>query len=118
MIQEVIKGIDETPDLDTKIKTIENIRSVTEGKIYVEVERARVSRTLSKIKEDEGDIDAATEILGELQVETYGSMDIREKTEFILEQVELYIKKVITLVLLFWAVKLLLDILRKRKLMI
>lgn len=93
MIQEVIKGIDETPDLDTKIKTIENIRSVTEGKIYVEVERARVSRTLSKIKEDEGDIDAATEILGELQVETYGSMDIREKTEFILEQVELYIKK-------------------------
>lgn len=93
MIQEVIKGLDDAPDLDTKIQTIENIRAVTEGKIYVEVERARVSQTLSKIKEAQGDIDAATEILGELQVETYGSMDIREKTEFILEQVELYIKK-------------------------
>lgn len=93
MIQEVIKVLDEAPDLDTKIETIENIRTVTEGKIYVEVERARVSRTLSHIKEEQGDIDAATEILGELQVETYGSMDIREKTEFILEQVELYVKK-------------------------
>lgn len=93
MIQEAIKGLDEAPDLETKVQTIENIRTVTEGKIYVEVERARVSRTLSHIKEAEGDIDAATEILGELQVETYGSMDIREKTEFILEQVQLYIKK-------------------------
>lgn len=93
MVQEVIKGLDSAPDLDTKVKTIETIRTVTEGKIFVEVERARVSRTLSHIKESQGDIDAATEILGELQVETYGSMDIREKTEFILEQVELYIKK-------------------------
>lgn len=93
MIQEVIKVLENAPDLETKVKTIENIRTVTEGKIYVEVERARVSRTLSHIKEEAGDIDAATEILGELQVETYGSMDIREKTEFILEQVELYIKK-------------------------
>ncbi|KAF5116061.1 hypothetical protein DV452_002769 [Geotrichum candidum] len=93
MIQEVIKHLDEAPDLETKIETIENIRTVTEGKIYVEVERARVSRTLSHIKEEQGDIDAATDILGELQVETYGSMDIREKTEFILEQVQLYIKK-------------------------
>lgn len=93
MIQEVIKHLDEAPDLDTKIETIENIRTVTEGKIFVEVERARVSRTLAHIREKQGDIDAASEILGELQVETYGSMDIREKTEFILEQVELYIKK-------------------------
>lgn len=59
----------------------------------MEVERARVSRSLSHIREEQGDIDAATEILGELQVETYGSMDIREKTGFILEQVQLYIKK-------------------------
>lgn len=33
MIQEVIKGLDEAPDLDTKIETIENIRTVTEGKV-------------------------------------------------------------------------------------
>lgn len=93
LVQEVIDGLENAPDLDTKIETIENIRSVTEGKIFVEVERARVSRTLSKIRESQGDIDKACDILGELQVETYGSMDIREKTEFILEQVQLFIKK-------------------------
>lgn len=93
LVQEVIKTLDFTPNLETKTDTIENIRTVTEGKIFVEVERARVSRVLAQIRESEGDIEKASEILGELQVETYGSMDQREKTEFILEQVALFIKK-------------------------
>ncbi|ODQ66957.1 PCI-domain-containing protein [Nadsonia fulvescens var. elongata DSM 6958] len=92
MIQEVIDILDSIPELDTKIETIENIRTVTEGKIFVEVERARVSRTLAHIKQEQGDVAEATKILCELQVETYGSMDHREKTEFILEQVELCLK--------------------------
>lgn len=61
--------------------------------IFVEVERARVTRILSDIKKSQGDIAAATEILCELQVETFGSMTRREKTEFILEQVSLCIQK-------------------------
>lgn len=63
------------------------------GQIFVEVERARVTRILSDIKKSQGDIAAATEILCELQVETFGSMTRREKTEFILEQVSLCIQK-------------------------
>lgn len=93
LVQDAIAILDDAPDLDTKITLIETIRTVTEGKIFVEVERARVSRMLSKIKEKQGDIDGATEVLGELQVETFGSMDIREKMEFILEQVDLYVRK-------------------------
>ncbi|KAK7207283.1 hypothetical protein BZA70DRAFT_8389 [Myxozyma melibiosi] len=89
MVQETIKFLDDVPDLATKIETIENIRVVTEGKIFVEVERARVTRTLAKIKEEQGDIAAAADLMCDLQVETYGSMDNREKTEFILEQVQL-----------------------------
>ena len=61
--------------------------------IFVEVERARVTRILSNIKKEQGDITAATDILCELQVETFGSMTRREKTEFILEQVALCIEK-------------------------
>jgi len=60
--------------------------------IFVEVERARVTKTLSDIKRSQGDIPAATEILCELQVETFGSMTRREKTEFILQQVALCIE--------------------------
>jgi 26S proteasome regulatory subunit N5 len=55
--------------------------------IFVEVERARVTRILAQIKREQGDQKAATDIICELQVETFGSMDRREKTEFILEQV-------------------------------
>lgn len=57
------------------------------------MERARVTRALSDIKKSQGDIDSAADILCELQVETFGSMARREKTEFILEQVALCIKR-------------------------
>ena len=66
---------------------------VNDQQIFVEVERARVTRILSNIKRSQGDIAAATDILTELQVETFGSMSRREKTEFILEQVALCIEK-------------------------
>jgi 26S proteasome regulatory subunit N5 len=58
----------------------------------VEVERARITRILSNIKKEQGDIKSACDILCELQVETFGSMTRREKTEFILEQVALCIQ--------------------------
>ncbi|MCJ1341281.1 hypothetical protein MMC09_006577 [Bachmanniomyces sp. S44760] len=93
MVQEVMTFIDDTPDADTKLSVIETLRTVTEGKIFVEVERARVTRILSDMKKQQGDLSAAADILCELQVETFGSMARREKTEFILEQVSLCIEK-------------------------
>lgn len=36
--------------------------------IYVEIERARLTKTLAKIKEDAGNITEAADILQELQV--------------------------------------------------
>jgi 26S proteasome regulatory subunit N5 len=51
-----------------------------------------VTRILSDIKKQQGDLKAAADILCELQVETFGSMERREKTEFILEQVALCIE--------------------------
>ncbi|CAM1506320.1 Fc.00g059610.m01.CDS01 [Cosmosporella sp. VM-42] len=92
MVQTVMGFLDETPDLKTKLSVIETLRTVTEGKIFVEVERARVTKILSDIKKEQGDLKSATETLCELQVETFGSMDRREKTEFILAQVALCIE--------------------------
>ena len=48
-----------------------------------------MTRILSNIKKTQGDAVAARDILCELQVETFGSMTRREKTEFILDQVQL-----------------------------
>lgn len=61
--------------------------------IFVEVERARITRILAHILKARGDLAGATNVLCELQVETFGSMDRREKTDFILEQVELCIER-------------------------
>ncbi|KAG9779528.1 PCI-domain-containing protein, partial [Aureobasidium melanogenum] len=92
MVQTVMGFLDDTPNLETKLSVIEALRTVTEGKIFVEVERARITRILSNIKKEQGDIKSACDILCELQVETFGSMTRREKTEFILEQVDLCIQ--------------------------
>lgn len=93
MIQEACTYVDKTPNLDTKLKLIDTLRTVTAGKIYVEIERARLTRTLAKIKEDGGKVTEAADILQELQVETFGSMEKKEKVEFILEQMRLCLAK-------------------------
>lgn len=93
MVQTVMGFLDETPDMETKLSVIETLKTVTEGKIFVEVERARITRILAHIKKAQGDLAGATRVLCELQVETFGSMERREKTEFILEQVELCLEQ-------------------------
>ncbi|CAH0564016.1 unnamed protein product [Brassicogethes aeneus] len=93
MVQECCTYVEQTPDKETKIKLIDTLRHVTEGKIYVEVERARLTHKLAQIREDENDIQEAANIIQELQVETYGSMEKREKVELILEQMRLCLAK-------------------------
>lgn len=48
---------------------------------------------MAQIKEDEGDVTGAANIIQELQVETYGSMKKQEKVELILEQMRLCLAK-------------------------
>ncbi|SCU81343.1 LAME_0B06612g1_1 [Lachancea meyersii CBS 8951] len=93
MIQRIMEKLEGVTDRDTKVGIIEAIRAVTENKIFVEVERARITRIYSQICRSEGNIDEATDLLCSLQVETFGSMDMHEKIGFILEQMELSILK-------------------------
>jgi 26S proteasome regulatory subunit N5 len=93
MVEQCSKFIDETPDRDTKLKLVNTLRTATEGKIYVEVERARLTMELARMRESEGDVVEAAKVLQELQVETFGSMKREEKVEFILEQMRLGLAK-------------------------
>lgn len=92
-VQEIMSYLDETPDEKTKLTLLETLRDVTAGKIFVELERARLTRILAAIKEEKGDIDAAGTIMQEIQVETFGGMERSEKFDFILEQVRLCLEK-------------------------
>eukprot|EP01119_Soliformovum_irregulare_P001939 TRINITY_DN1185_c0_g1_i2.p1 TRINITY_DN1185_c0_g1~~TRINITY_DN1185_c0_g1_i2.p1 ORF type:complete len:442 (-),score=144.40 TRINITY_DN1185_c0_g1_i2:77-1402(-) len=93
-IGEAMKYLDD-PKLSAadRMELLENLRTITEGKIFVEVERARLTRILASIREKEGKIGEAADILQEIQVETFGQMDKVEKTAFILEQMRLCIEK-------------------------
>merc|ERR1719223_276042 len=81
--------IGEQKDEALKLQLIHTLRAVSEGKIFVEVERARLTKTLAVITEAKGEIEEARATMQDTQVETLGGMDKREKTEFILEQIRL-----------------------------
>jgi len=72
---------------------VTELRNITDGKMYLEAERARLTRTLAIIKESSGDIPGAAAVLQDVHVETYGSISKREKIEFILEQMRLTLLK-------------------------
>nr|QBH67401.1 putative RPN5-26S proteasome regulatory subunit [Ustilago esculenta]QBH67519.1 putative RPN5-26S proteasome regulatory subunit [Ustilago esculenta] len=74
---------------EIRLKIVQLLRTVTEGKIFVEVERARVTLLLSKLLYAKNQVHEAADALQDLAVETFGSMDRREKVEFILEQMRL-----------------------------
>lgn len=93
IIQEAMKFIDDTPDKKTKIALIEQLRLVSAGKMFVELERARMTRQLAEMKEEDGDVASAADILQEVSVETIGTMEAREKLDFLLEQVRLCLAK-------------------------
>jgi len=74
-------------------KLVEALREISDGKIFLEAERARLTRCMAMIMEQEGDMAAAADVLQEFHVETYGSLSKREKVEFILEQMRLTLAK-------------------------
>jgi len=76
-------------DEATLLELIDVLRTVTDGKIFIELERARVTMTWSKIMEKNGNLKKACTTLNDIQIETYGSMERREKAEYVLEQMRL-----------------------------
>jgi 26S proteasome regulatory subunit N5 len=59
----------------------------------VEVEKARITAMMAKMKEEEGNVEEAANLLQEVQVEAFGAMEAREKTEYILNQMRLVLAK-------------------------
>eukprot|EP00928_Gymnodinium_smaydae_P027456 TRINITY_DN21233_c0_g5_i1.p1 TRINITY_DN21233_c0_g5~~TRINITY_DN21233_c0_g5_i1.p1 ORF type:complete len:459 (+),score=126.34 TRINITY_DN21233_c0_g5_i1:63-1439(+) len=78
---------------EKKLELIATLNEVTEGKIFVEVEKARLTKLLSQMKEADGKIEEAANLMQEVQVETFNAMDRREKTEYIIDQMRLVLAK-------------------------
>ncbi|KAL8274112.1 hypothetical protein Esti_001954 [Eimeria stiedai] len=76
-----------------KTHFIESLKTATEGKIFVEVERARLILLSALMKEKAGDVEQAAVMLQDVQVETFGAMDRQEKTKYILKQMLLLLRR-------------------------
>ncbi|KAL3097830.1 hypothetical protein niasHS_000565 [Heterodera schachtii] len=91
MVQECCEIVPKAPDAASKSTLIDTLRAVTAGKIYLEVERARLTKQVAEKLETEGKVDEAREMMMELQVETYGTMEVEEKVNYLLHQMRLSI---------------------------
>jgi len=97
-----LEPIKSAAGLERWLQLIETLRSVTEGKIFLETPRARVTLLLALYNESQANsastpvdylrlLQTASDLLSDLQVETYSSMERREKTEYLVEQMRLLI---------------------------
>ncbi len=89
MFQKCLDFVDQVPEEESKTILLTAVRTNTDGKVYVEVERARATRTLAAFKESSGAFKEAFELLQEVAVETFSSMERKEKYDFIFEQMRL-----------------------------
>jgi 26S proteasome regulatory subunit N5 len=95
----VAQGLEQLEDTTIKLddatreELLKTLCDVTDGKMYCEAERAKLTRMLSALKERQGDVAAAADILQDVNVETYGALSKREKVDYILDQVRLMLAK-------------------------
>ena len=85
--------ISKAPTAAAKKDLINVLRDVTAGKIFVEQERAQLTMLLAQMSEAEGNISEAADLLQEIAVETIGAMTLKEKAEYLLEQLRLCLDK-------------------------
>lgn len=89
MVQLGMCWVTELTDKELKLQLIRALGSVSDGKIFLEVEKARLVLLEAQMFESEGKTDEAALLLQEVQVETFGAMERREKSLYILDQMRL-----------------------------
>jgi len=92
MVKKAMTFLDKM-DYEHKLELIDTLRKITDGKIFVEKQRARLTLILAHIREKENNVVEAANLLQEVQVETFGAMKKQEKTNYILEQMRLCLLK-------------------------
>lgn len=88
-----VKLFDKLPSRDEKYKMLHAIREACEGKMFLEREYANSTVKLVEYMEEDGKAEEGTKIIQEIQIETYGSLEVKEKVEFILYQMKLVLMR-------------------------
>lgn len=81
--------LDTAKSVEDRKELIKTLQAVTEGKIFVEIERARLTKRLADLYMAEGKTSDAADALQEMAVETFGAMHRSEKIAYVLLQMRL-----------------------------
>lgn len=93
VVAEAMEYLESVPSEDVKVNLLKALKEVSDGKIYLEGESAKIHFTLASIYESRGDITEACNTIQDVHVETYGSLSRQQKAEYILEQIRLNLLK-------------------------
>jgi len=93
LIETVIQKVCKYESLVLTKEMITPLRNLSEGKMYLEKERASLTLQLASLYEKEENIAEAANVLQEVHVETFGSLSKREKIDFLLEQMRVTLLK-------------------------
>lgn len=89
MIHTATQWSEEVSDKSLWYKLRLRLCELSEGKIFLEVERARLLLSLANYRMQSDDVDGAAKLLQDVPVETFGAIEKLEQAEFILEQLRL-----------------------------
>lgn len=90
MVQYLINELlEKMPNREEKYKLLTTIREASDGKMFLEREYAQTTKQYCEMLEEDGKLDDATNTIQEIQIETYGSLQTKEKVDFILYQMKL-----------------------------
>lgn len=92
MIRECCKFSDLLTNRTDKVKLLETLKLVTNGKLYSEMERAKICKDLAAIKKEDGKIAEAISILEDLRIDTLTVLDRKDRIEIILQLMEMLIE--------------------------
>lgn len=92
MIRECCKFSDQLTDKAQKVELLETLKIVTNGKLYSEMERAKICQDLARIMREDGNIPRAILILEDLRIDTLTSLDRKDRIEIVLQLMELLVE--------------------------
>lgn len=79
-------ALDSISDIEVRVSVVRCLLEVTEGKIFVEVQRARLTKLMVDYLEGENKLDEAMNLLQELRLEVLTTMDEAERMKLMLHQ--------------------------------
>lgn len=88
-------SLDEVLPVQPKEKQVELLQTlilITEGKIFVETEYSQAIKKMANIHIQDGEIAKAAKLVQDVQIEAFGSLDRKYKTEYILYQMNILIE--------------------------